>query len=88
MVPCPSAMVVLLLATSVGRIAEGMVLIAAFSVGLASVLVTIGVLVVHARRFLERLTPRARYVRVLPLLSAVIVTAIGAFVTIQGFLGW
>lgn len=87
MVPCPSAMVVLLLAIAVGRVAEGMALIVAFSAGLAAVLVLIGVLVVHAARLLDRLSPRREHLAALPVISAAIVTIIGVVVTVQALRG-
>ncbi len=46
MVPCPAALIVLLLALKVGRLTYGLALIMAFSLGLAAVLVVIGLLVV------------------------------------------
>src|SRR5262245_58792240 len=49
-IPCPAALVVLLSALSMRRIGFGLVLIVAFSVGLAAVLVAIGILMVYARR--------------------------------------
>ncbi len=84
MVPCPSAAVVLLSAIYLGRIGLGLLLIAAFSLGLAASLVIIGVLVVRGRRLLERLAggPRARRLAAaLPLLSALLITALGGAMT-------
>jgi nickel/cobalt exporter len=79
-------MVVLLLAIAVGRIAEGMLLIAAFSLGLASVLVAIGIMVVKAGRLLDRVLPGRRTLACLPLLSAFVVTGLGLTITIEGLL--
>ncbi len=86
MVPCPSATVVLLLAIAVGRVAEGMLLIAAFSLGLAMVLVTIGVMVVKASKLLDRMLPDRRKLAWLPILSALIVTGVGLVITLEGVL--
>lgn len=85
LVPCPSAMVVLLMAIAVGRVVEGMFLIAVFSMGLAVVLVAIGVLVVRAERVLDRLMPSRRRLAWLPVISAVVVTIIGIAITLEGF---
>src|SRR5262249_31804318 len=49
-VPCPSALVVLLSAIALHRVELGLLLLVAFSMGLASTLVGIGVLVVRAGR--------------------------------------
>ena len=84
LVPCPSALVVLLLALALGRIAEGLALIVAFSLGLAAVLVAIGLAVVRAGRLVDRLWPRARWLAALPLVSAVVVTLVGLGVTAGG----
>jgi len=51
-VPCPSALVVLLSAIALHRVGTGLLFILAFSLGLASVLVAIGILVVRASRLL------------------------------------
>ena len=59
-VPCPSALVVLLSAVALHRIVYGMVLISAFSVGLASVLIVIGMMVVSTRHWFERFPRRGR----------------------------
>jgi ABC-type nickel/cobalt efflux system permease component RcnA len=53
-VPCPAALVVLLGAFSLHRVAFGLFLIVAFSFGLAAVLIAIGLLMVYARQVLAR----------------------------------
>ena len=57
LIPCPSALVVLLGAVAQDEIALGMLLIVAFSVGLAATLTALGLAVVYAGRALE---PAAR----------------------------
>lgn len=54
MVPCPAALVVLLSALSFHRLGLGLFLILAFSLGLAAVLIMIGLLMVYASRFIAR----------------------------------
>jgi len=54
MVPCPAALVVLLSALSLHRVGLGLFLIVAFSLGLAAVLIVIGLLMVYARQFMAR----------------------------------
>ena len=51
LIPCPSALVVLLAAIAQHEVALGMLLIVAFSLGLAGTLTMLGLAVVHARRF-------------------------------------
>jgi hypothetical protein len=53
-VPCPTALVVLLSALSLNRVGFGLIFIVAFSVGLAAVPITIGILMVYARRPMSR----------------------------------
>ena len=86
-IPCPSALVVLLSAVALHRIGVGLILILAFSFGLASVLIAIGVLAVRASRLLGKLDAESAAVRVLPVLSAAIVTLIGIGIAIQSLNG-
>lgn len=84
LVPCPDAIAILLIAVAIQRLLLGLVLILAFSAGLAAVLIAIGVALVTgkgllARRF-ERFEPATRW---LPLVSAVIVTGLGLLVALR-----
>ncbi len=84
-VPCPEALVVLLAAVKLHRIGYGMLLITAFSVGLAAALISIGLIVVAARaRFGGSLEGRGGVLtRYLPLGSAAAITVIGIVLTLQ-----
>jgi ABC-type nickel/cobalt efflux system permease component RcnA len=82
-VPCPSALVVLLSAVALHRIQAGLLFILAFSVGLASVLVAIGILVVRAGQWLSRFNSHQSALQLLPIASAGIVTVIGCAISIQ-----
>ena len=75
--PCPSALVVLLAAISLHRVAYGMLLVVAFSVGLAGVLTAVGLLFVYAKRLLKSSGTFNRLSRVLPIVSAFVITAAG-----------
>lgn len=80
-VPCPAALVVLLSALSLHRVGFGLVLIVAFSIGLAAVLITVGVLMVYARRFMSRFHVEGSLVtRWLPLSSAAVITVLGVII--------
>jgi ABC-type nickel/cobalt efflux system permease component RcnA len=84
-VPCPEALGVLLLAISVHRAALGVAMIVAFSVGLAAVLVAIGLLLVRTRSPLTRLAARTGlWQRRLPMVSAVVVTVLGVAMLARG----
>jgi len=92
-VPCPAALVVLLSALSLRRVGFGLLLIVAFSLGLALVLVAIGLLVVYAGRLVTRLDERGPLVtRWLPLMSSAVMTLLGLSIAIQavasGGLAW
>jgi len=76
-VPCPGALVILLLAVALHRIAFGLLLIIAFSLGLAAVLIAIGILMVKARPLMERFSGEGGFVRRLPLISSVVIIAVG-----------
>ena len=88
LVPCPEALGVMLVAVGLGKTALGLGLIAAFSFGLAAVLIAIGVLMVRARSgLLDRLGKRGRaWQRLLPLLSAVVVTLLGVGIALKGLM--
>jgi len=83
-VPCPAALVVLLGALAIHRVAFGLFLIVAFSAGLATVLVGFGLAMVYARRFMSRFKTRGLPTeRWLPLASSAVITVIGVTITIQ-----
>jgi nickel/cobalt transporter (NicO) family protein len=77
LLPCPSALVVLLAAISQHEVALGMLLIVAFSLGLAGTLTALGIAVVHARRFVPPRIAASRAAVLAPALSAVLVVALG-----------
>ncbi|MEM6437223.1 MAG: sulfite exporter TauE/SafE family protein, partial [Cyanobacteria bacterium P01_D01_bin.115] len=54
LVPCPSALVLLLSAIALHQIAYGLVLIGGFSLGLESVLTTLGLAAVYGQQWLEK----------------------------------
>ena len=76
-VPCPSAIIVLIAAINNGAMTRALPLVLAFSAGLAGVLVAIGMLVVTSKRFAGSHFGASRLFQFLPLLSAILVTGIG-----------
>jgi ABC-type nickel/cobalt efflux system permease component RcnA len=90
-VPCPAALVVLLSAVAMGRIGLGLLLIVAFSAGLAAVLIAIGIVVVYARGLVARLgrtgVEGPLVHRWLPLTSAAVITLSGVVITVQALGG-
>ncbi len=85
LIPCPSALVVLLGAVAQHQIGLGLVLIVAFSAGLAATLTGLGLLVVAAGRVSARLSGArvGRALAVLPALSAIAIVAVGLALTAQ-----
>ena len=85
--PCPSALVVLLSAIALHRVGLGLALIVAFSLGLASTITAIGLLAVLARRTFSRLTLGGPVVRALPAASAALIVAVGVVITAKALPG-
>jgi len=79
--PCPSALVVLLSAIALHRVGFGIVLILAFSLGLAATVTGIGLVAVFARRAFSRISFEGRVVRLLPALSAFLILCVGLVLT-------
>ena len=83
-VPCPAALVVLLSAIALHRVGFGLLLIVAFSVGLAGVLIMLGLVMVSARHVLARFQGEGRLLtRWLPLTSAAVMTVFGMAMIVQ-----
>lgn len=78
LIPCPSALVVLLGAIALNRIGFGLVLVLAFSLGLAGTLTAIGMMFIYAGRLFDRFPARGRIIQLLPVFSALFVAMIGA----------
>ena len=89
LVPCPSALVLLLSSIALGRIGLGLLLLVAFSSGLALVLMGIGVTVLYAKHLLPDQQKAAAHpaFRVIPVLSAGLIVCIGLVMTGVS-LGW
>ena len=83
LLPCPSALVVMLGAIALGRIAFGLLLIVAFSAGLATVLTAIGLVLVYARGVFERLPLHGRLARFAPVASALVISAAGLAILLE-----
>jgi nickel/cobalt exporter len=78
LVPCPSAMVLLLAAVALNKTAYGLVLVLAFSVGLALTLTAVGLAFLYARNRIRRPAAGSRWPQLLPVLSALAITLVGA----------
>jgi ABC-type nickel/cobalt efflux system permease component RcnA len=89
LVPSASALILLLGSIAAGRVAYGLVLVLGFGLGMAVVLTGIGLLLVHARRLVERRPSTARLQRLqrfaLPVqvATASVVVVLGVVLTSQ-----
>jgi nickel/cobalt transporter (NicO) family protein len=86
LVPCPSALVVLIAAISQHRVGLGMVLIGAFSLGLAATVSGVGLAVIWGQRLVRRVRPErrlfgARFAGALPAISAAVIVLAGVLIS-------
>jgi nickel/cobalt transporter (NicO) family protein len=81
--PCPSALVLLLSSIALGHVALGMTLLVAFSLGLAGVLMGIGMMVLYAKQWLPDPAATARHpvLRWAPVGSAAVIVGVGLVMT-------
>jgi ABC-type nickel/cobalt efflux system permease component RcnA len=82
LVPCPSAMVLLLAAVALNKTAYGLLLVVAFSVGLATTLTVVGLAFLYARNRFRRPAASSRWPQLLPVASAAAITLVGAVLSV------
>jgi nickel/cobalt transporter (NicO) family protein len=87
LIPCPSALVVLLAAISQHEVALGLLLITAFSLGLAATLTGLGLVVVSARKWIPPRLAAGRLAAVLPAASALLIVGVGCVLTAKAVPG-
>jgi ABC-type nickel/cobalt efflux system permease component RcnA len=87
LLPCPSALVVLLSAIALHRVGFGMALIVAFSLGLALTITAIGLAAVLARRAFSRVRLDGPVIRALPAISAAVIVVVGLAITAKAVPG-
>jgi len=88
-VPCPTALAILLLAVSMGEFMEGLMVVLALSLGLAVALVGIGILACKTSfSLIKYISPESRVTRLMPVLSASIVTLLGVILTVKAVIGF
>ncbi|MFF5085044.1 nickel/cobalt transporter [Actinoplanes sp. NPDC000266] len=87
LVPCPEALGVMVVAVGVNRTVFGLGLILSFSLGLAAVLMGLGILLVRSRSLISRFEGVSRrWTTILPAISAMVVTVLGAGLLAKGLL--
>jgi nickel/cobalt transporter (NicO) family protein len=84
--PCPAALVVLLSAIALGNVSFGLLLVLVFSLGLAGVLTSLGLLLVYSKHLFKRIPGQLRTSRFFPILSAVCITFLGVGISIQALM--
>ena len=84
-VPCVDALIGLLFAISLNKLVWGLIILCAFSLGLAAVLVAIGILMVLAKPVIERFTGEGIWLQRLPMISAAVVILLGAVLVFKAF---
>ncbi|RKU20771.1 hypothetical protein C6500_08110 [Candidatus Poribacteria bacterium] len=84
-VPCVDALIGLLFAISLNKLVWGLIILCAFSLGLAAVLVAIGILMVMAKPVIERFTGEGIWLQRLPMISAAVVILLGAVLVFKAF---
>jgi len=82
-VPCPSALVVLLISIAMQRMGFGLLLVVFFSLGLAMVLILIGILTVTASKFTVKFTEGRKWIQFLPIFSAGVVMIVGLSIIVN-----
>src|SRR5262249_12919595 len=84
LVPCPSALVLLLSSVSLGHIGLGILLLVGFSAGLAVVVMGVGILVLSVGNLLpaSQKVTGSRAFRLLPVASAGLITCVGLAMTV------
>jgi nickel/cobalt exporter len=78
LVPCPAAIAILLAAIGSGRLGEGLTYVMFFSLGLALVLITIGLIVVSTTELASRFLDAKRFAKRISIASAAVITFLGA----------
>jgi ABC-type nickel/cobalt efflux system permease component RcnA len=87
LLPCPSALVVLLAAIAQHEVALGMLLIVAFSLGLAGTLTALGLAVIHAKRLIPPRLAAGRIAAAMPAASALLIVGVGIVLTVRALPG-
>lgn len=81
LLPCPSALVLMLSAISLGRVGYGLILTTAFSFGLAATLTAVGLVFLYlGKLFGSSKLGESRIIKTLPVFSAFVIACLGAVI--------
>lgn len=86
LLPCPSALVLMLSAISLGRIGYGLLLTLVFSFGLAATLTSVGLIFLYVGRIFDRPSlSKNPIIKSLPVVSALVISCLGAVICYNSF---
>lgn len=85
-IPCPSALAIILAAISAHHLLIGIKLVFAFSIGGAFTMATLGYLISHANQRVNT-TDHLSFIRFINILSAILIIALGMGILYTSFLG-
>lgn len=86
LIPCPAAITVFILCLHLGKVALGVTLVSAFSIGLAATLVAVGVIAAVGLRAVSARTSRFDGIMAAaPWLSAALIAVIGLLILWSGY---
>jgi len=87
-VPCPAALLLIPAAVGLGAVAKGLALVVSFSLGLAVVLMAIGILTLKAAGFASRWLNRGDWGRRVSIASAYVITLLGLALTVKALVAY
>lgn len=82
-VPCPAALLLIPAAIGLGAVLKGVALVVSFSLGLALVLIAIGIVTLRAAGFASRWVDRGDWTRRISMASAYFITILGVALTVK-----
>lgn len=86
LVPCPAALALFILSVGIGQPFLGLVTVIVFSIGLAITLIIIGIVVCRGYALVEAKT-NAKWMNLIPFISAITVTLFGLWMFVRGMMG-
>jgi ABC-type nickel/cobalt efflux system permease component RcnA len=86
LLPCPAALVLLLGAIALNQVGLGLLLVLVFSLGLASVLTSLGLALIYTKHLFERIPIQFKLARFFPAMSAVCIMLIGFGISTQALM--
>jgi nickel/cobalt transporter (NicO) family protein len=86
LMPCPAALVLLLGSIALSKVAFGLILVLAFSLGLAGVLTGLGLLLVYAKHLFQDVPVSLKFVHRLPAIGALCMAIVGLGISTKALL--